>query len=61
MPILDGYEATRQIVKLFAQKNLTKPIICAVTGHVEDQYIQKAMDAGMDFVISKPAQCKEIK
>lgn len=31
-----------------------QPIIIAVTGHTENQYIQRALDSGMNEVIFKP-------
>lgn len=44
MPILDGYEATKRIRKFYKCNNVTQPFIVACTGHVEDEYIQKAIN-----------------
>lgn len=49
MPLLDGYEATRQIKKI--RKNL--PVI-AVTAFAMSGDEKKAMEAGCDYYISKP-------
>lgn len=35
-----------------------QPLIYAVTGHIEECYIQKAMESGMDHVYSKPLEIK---
>ena len=48
MPVLDGYEATKQIRNLMYSHNLDQPVIIAVTGHTEDSFIQKAYQSGMN-------------
>ena len=62
MPFLDGYEATKRIRKKFLKLNITRaeqPKIIAVTGHVEDEYVRKAILSGMDKVFPKPLPIKE--
>jgi CheY-like chemotaxis protein len=36
-------------------------MICAVTGHVEEEYIKECMDSGMDRIFSKPVSVADIK
>ena len=38
MPIMDGYEASRQINKIYKYSSF-KPLIVAVTGHVEPAFL----------------------
>ena len=62
MPIMDGYESTRRIRRLFNQMDInleSQPKIIAITGHVENEYIDKAIDSGMNKVFSKPLNIKE--
>ena len=45
MPFIDGYQATRQIRRLYMGMDIARemqPKIVAVTGHVENEYVQKA-------------------
>lgn len=51
MPVMDGYEATRQIKKI--SPNL--PVI-AQTAFSETETREKAMEAGCDSYITKPIQ-----
>ena len=54
MPILDGYEATKQIRSFIHSKGLPQPVIIAITGHMEDSYIDRANKCGMNEVSPKP-------
>ena len=50
MPIVDGYEATKSIRSYV----YSEALIIAVTGHTEDEYIQKALHSGMNELSPKP-------
>jgi CheY-like chemotaxis protein len=54
MPFIDGYETTQRIRQLLYDNNFMQPIISAVTGHDEQIYIKRAINSGMNQVISKP-------
>ena len=49
MPVMDGYEATREIRKTHAQL----PIL-AMTANAIDEQLQKCLDVGMNDWITKP-------
>ncbi len=52
MPILDGYDATKQILVKYKSKN--RPIIIATTGNAMAEDKIKCLNIGMDDYISKP-------
>ena len=54
MPIVDGYEATKSIRSFVYSEGLAQPLIISVTGHTEDEYIQKALQSGMNELSPKP-------
>ncbi len=53
MPIMDGYEATRQIRKLKNPETANIPIV-AMTANAFEEDRQKALEAGMNEHVSKP-------
>ena len=56
MPVMDGFEATRKIRKYLRDSCLLQPSIVAVTGHTEEEYLQKAWECQMDEVMPKPVK-----
>ena len=61
MPFMDGYEATVCIREYLLNLGLDQPIIAAVTGHTEQQYVQRCFDCGMNQVFSKPIDIKSLR
>ncbi|MDE7253940.1 MAG: response regulator [Acetatifactor sp.] len=53
MPIMDGYEATRQIRALEDSAKAAVPIV-AMTANAFDEDKQKALEAGMNDFVTKP-------
>jgi CheY-like chemotaxis protein len=60
MPKMDGYQCTTLLRAYFNELGIEQPFIIAVTGHIESQYAQRALDAGMDVVVGKPARLPEL-
>ncbi|TXI16692.1 MAG: response regulator [Nitrosomonas sp.] len=54
MPVLDGFEATKQIRALEQQQNKSPIPIVALTAHAFDDIKQQCFDAGMNGHLSKP-------
>ncbi len=64
MPIMDGYEATRQIreYEAAATGDLHKHIaIVALTGHAMQDDCEKCLSAGMDDYLAKPFGIKQLR
>ena len=60
MPVMGGYEATRQIRRLDRVDARTIPII-ALTANAFAEDIQHAADAGMNAHFAKPLNIKTVK
>ena len=59
MPVMDGYEATRQI-RLLKQGALSSIPIIAMTANAFDEDRKTAMECGMNGFLSKPIELKEL-
>jgi CheY-like chemotaxis protein len=56
MPIMDGFEASRQIRKL----DQRQPVIIAVTANALLGERERCLEAGMDDYLSKPFQAEQL-
>ncbi|SHK83261.1 Signal transduction histidine kinase [Fibrobacter sp. UWH5] len=59
MPIMDGYEASRQIRSLADSEKSTIPIV-AMTANAFDEDRKKAFDAGMNGHVAKPINVEKL-
>ncbi|HCY85077.1 MAG TPA: hypothetical protein DHV36_08080 [Desulfobacteraceae bacterium] len=56
MPVMDGYEATRQIRAHEAEHGLSRIPVVAMTGNAFEKDRERCFAAGMDDFISKPVE-----
>ncbi len=54
MPVMDGFEATKRIRKIEQEKQYDASKIIALTAHALPEFLQKAIDSGMNETIAKP-------
>ena len=59
MPVMDGFVATANIMKLYNQAQ--RPIIIALTGNSEEGDREKCKSAGMVDFLVKPVKAAELK
>ena len=57
MPVMDGYEATRQI----RSEGNTRLIIIALTAHAIKEYVDQAYAAGMNDYLTKPIDLSTLR
>ena len=50
MPVLDGSTSSIMIREFLCDKDIEQPLICGVTGHIEQEYINIAIENGMNYV-----------
>ena len=61
MPVMDGYQATREIRLLEEKNNLTRVAIIALTANALKGDPEKTAEAGMDDFLSKPFTSEELQ
>jgi CheY-like chemotaxis protein len=63
MPILDGFDATKQILSWQENKFAAghRPVVIAMTANAMKEDRQKCIDAGMDDYISKPVSKEKLE
>lgn len=54
LPDINGPSVASSIKKLFSDAKIPTPYICCCSAHVDEQFKQKALRAGMDSFLSKP-------
>ena len=60
MPVMDGYEASSQILKHQTDNKLPQTPIIALTGHALKHDREKCLDAGMNAYLTKPVKQVEL-
>jgi predicted ATPase/signal transduction histidine kinase/DNA-binding NarL/FixJ family response regulator len=60
MPVMDGHEATQEIRRQVAQRQLPPPIIIAVTANTFEETRLKSVEMGFDDFVDKPFQVERL-
>lgn len=61
MPVMDGFESTMKIREFERSHNIRDTTIAALTGDISSEARTRAVDAGVDEYLTKPARMKDIK
>ncbi len=61
MPVMDGIEATKAIIRHFDNHGFARTPIVAMTANAFNDNRREAMAAGMDGFMAKPINVKELK
>lgn len=62
MPEMDGPTTSREIYRLYADdKNIQMPYICCCTAYAEASFKTKAIESGMDYLLTKPVSAEELR
>ena len=61
MPIMDGYETTRQIRHIESERGGQPSIIIAITAYDSEENRTLCYEAGMNYVIPKPVSRNDLK
>lgn len=61
MPVMDGFEATRQIRKFEEAQNLTPAKVIALTRLASQQAQEEASASGVDAYLAKPVKFRELR
>lgn len=69
MPVMDGYESTRQILQLYNKWKSSQRVtdkehnlkVIAITSFTNDEAIKNAYECGMTQVLNKPVDVGQIK
>ena len=61
MPQMDGCQATEKIISYLNDVEVIVPKVVGISGHIEERYLQRAIEAGMDTVVGKPARIQDLQ
>ena len=61
MPQMDGCQAKEKIIAYLNDVEVTVPKVVGISGHIEEKYLQRAIESGMDTVVGKPARIQDLQ
>lgn len=60
MPVMNGYDAAREIRLYEAQRDMEPTPMVALSAHIDADHNQKCFDAGMTMVMAKPVSIEKL-
>ncbi len=61
MPVMDGFEATRQLREWEASEGRPRTPVVALTAHILSEHRERAREAGMDAHMAKPVELSQLR
>ena len=61
MPVMDGFEATRQIRQWERQSERESTPIIALTAHIMDEHKEQSLASGMNAHLAKPVEIHQLE
>src|SRR5690606_38761645 len=61
MPVLDGFEATRQLRSWEGSHGRPRTPVVALTAHILSEHRERAREAGMDGHMAKPVELSQLR
>ena len=61
MPVMDGYQAAKEIAQMVYNNIINPCLVIAVTAYHSTHNVELCINAGMHYVISKPASIDKLK
>jgi CheY-like chemotaxis protein len=61
MPVMNGIDSTKAIRSFFRENAIQQPKIIGVTGHVQDEFKNQGLSAGMDEILEKPLYAHSLR
>ena len=60
MPVMDGWEATKRILKMIEERKIKDLVIVACTAFEDAENLMKCGEAGMKYIIQKPVNADKL-
>eukprot|EP01016_Furgasonia_blochmanni_P049975 TRINITY_DN7657_c0_g1_i2.p1 TRINITY_DN7657_c0_g1~~TRINITY_DN7657_c0_g1_i2.p1 ORF type:complete len:411 (+),score=71.66 TRINITY_DN7657_c0_g1_i2:63-1295(+) len=61
MPVMNGYEASRELKSMMKKGQIAKTLIIACTAFAFQSELDKCLEAGMDDYLTKPVNSKQLE
>ena len=60
MPVMDGFEASTEILKHFKEEGLEPPVIVALTAYNTEEVKERCKQCGMKEFLAKPVNLEAV-
>lgn len=61
MPVMNGWDATKEIVKLMKENKIRPVVIIALTAYDDANSLKKCTEVGMEYILQKPLNNEKLQ